>query len=656
MGPAILGGRLAPSGDGMHGSNAKHGRVLRRLAALALAWPCACFAIGFVPPDMGEPRAPTPAAEFDAVFQRVVGPASLETSTPDYERELDRLRALLPAVDAVREVRFRSVDCGSTRWKDVARGLAYSERALQAARDNDDRASQARALVCRSSFMLLRDGSRHALPDLDRALDALKGQNEPQLEGEILVMRADLLSLIGDQAQAMLDFQRARAAFRDSGLDHEVEPLLQGMATAYRRMGDYAQAARVLDQSRERLAAKQDWEGLAVNMIQFGFLHVEAGAPDKARVAFEEAIRIARAHDDDTDRNGALLGLAEAQIALGQPQAARTTLHEAATRFAAAGDDSSKDMLLLLGGEALAKQGQHAEALKHYDLAQPLMEAGGNLRYLALLHRARSSSEEALGRDADALASFKRYDALQQELQDKMRLEQGRLLQYEYEIRKRDFENQRLRAERKAQSQQLTDLRRIRNWQTLAMACGLLLAALLAAFAWRQWRKSRRMRALALVDSLTGAATRRAFDATAADALAEARRQDVPLSLLALDLDRFKNINDRYGHAAGDRVLAATSRAWTALLRDRDLLARIGGEEFVVVCPDTSMGKARGIAARLLEATEALRFEDIDPALRVGVSIGLAQAGTDDTVAALLARADAALYRAKQGGRGRIEG
>jgi diguanylate cyclase (GGDEF)-like protein len=640
----------------MQGSNAKHGRALRRLAALALAWPCACFAIGFVPPDMVEPRAPTPAAEFDAVFQRVVGPASLEASTPDYERELDRLRALLPAVDAVREVRFRSVDCGSTRWKDVARGLAYSEQALQAARDNGDRASQARALVCRSSFMMLRDGSRHALPDLDRALDVLKGQNEPQLEGEIMVMRADLLSLIGDQAQAMLDFQRARAAFRDSGIDHEVEPLLQGMATAYRRMGDYAQAARVLDQSRVRLAAKRDWEGLAVNMIQFGFLHVEAGAPDKARVAFEEAIRIASAHDDDTDRNGALLGLAEAQIALDQPQAARTTLHEAATRFAAAGDDSSKDMLLLLGGEALAKQGQHAEALKHYDLAQPLMEAGGNLRYLALLHRARSSSEEALDRDQDALASFKRYDALQQELQDKMRLEQGRLLQYEYEIRQRDFENQRLRAERKAQSQQLADLRRIRNWQTLAMACGLLLAVLLAAFAWRQWRKSRRMRALALVDSLTGTATRRAFDATAADALAEARRQGLPLSLLALDLDRFKNINDRYGHAAGDRVLAATSRAWTALLRDRDLLARIGGEEFVVVCPDTSMGKARGIAARLLEATEALRFEDIDPALRVGVSIGLAQAGTDDTVAALLARADAALYRAKQGGRGRVEG
>ena len=654
--PAKVRGRSRPpGGSGMRETRAI-GRGLRLLAALALAWPCAAFAIGFVPPDAIEPRPPSPAAVFDSVFERIVGPISLDATTTAYEGDLERLRQLLPPGDHVREVRFRSVYCGSLRWKDVDRGLEYSQQALQMAQAAGDRVSEARSLLCRSAYLSLRDGSRHGMPDIDRALAVLDKLDEPQLEGEILQMRGDLRSLVGEQAQAMLDFQRARAAFRDSGIDHEVESLLQSMAIAYRRMGDYAQATNYFEQARPRLQAKGDYEGLAVNFIQLGFLHDEAGEPDKARAAFDEAIRISTAHDDPIDRNGALLGLAEAQIVLGQPQAAQATLREAEAGYAKEQDDSSKDMLLLLGGEALAKQGQHAQALKHYDLAQPLMEASGNLRYLALLHQARSASLEALGRNHDALASFKRYAALQQELQDKMRLEQGRLLQYEYEIRRRDFENQRLRAERKAQAQQLTDLRRIRNWQTLAMACGLLLATLLAAFAWRQWRKSRRLRALALVDSLTGAASRRAFDATVADALAESRRSGTPLSLLALDLDRFKNINDRYGHPAGDRVLAATSRAWMTLLRDRDLLARIGGEEFVVVCPDTSAVEARGIATRLLEATELLRFDDIDPALRIGVSIGLAQAEADDTVAALLARADAALYRAKQGGRGRVEG
>jgi diguanylate cyclase (GGDEF)-like protein len=632
------------------------GSGLRLLVALALAWPCAASAIGFVPPDAIEPRPPSPAAVFDSVFERVIGPISLDATTTAYEGDLDRLRQLLPPGDHVREVRFRSVYCGSLRWKDVDRGLEYSEQALQMAQAAGDRVSEARSLLCRSAYLSLRDGSRHGMPDIDRALAVLDKLDEPQLEGEALEMRGDLRSLIGEQAQAMLDFQRARAAFRDSGIDHEVESLLQSMAIAYRRMGDYAQATNYFEQARPRLQAKGDHEGLAVNFIQLGFLHGEAGEPDKARAAFEEAIRISTTHDDPIDRNGALLGLAEAQIALGQPQAAQATLREAQAGYAKEQDDSSEDMLLLLGGKALAKEGRHQEALALYAQAQPLMESSGNQRYLALLLQARAASQEALGHDTDALASFKRYDALQGELQDKMRLEQGRLLQYEYEISRRDFENQRLRAERQAQAQQLADLQRIRRWQTVAMISGLLLAALLAAFAWRQWGKSRRMRALALVDPLTGAASRRAFDTAAAGALADAMRTGLPLSLLALDLDRFKTINDRYGHPAGDCVLAATTKAWQAVLREHDLLARIGGEEFVVVCPDATLAKARGIATRLLEATEALRFEDIDPALRVGVSIGIAQTEPGDTLATLHSRADAALYRAKQGGRGRVEG
>jgi diguanylate cyclase (GGDEF)-like protein len=158
-----------------------------------------------------------------------------------------------------------------------------------------------------------------------------------------------------------------------------------------------------------------------------------------------------------------------------------------------------------------------------------------------------------------------------------------------------------------------------------------------------------------MLDSLTNMPNRRQCESALATELSQARRFGSPVTFVLADLDEFKSVNDRYGHPAGDRVLAAASHAWLALLRDRDLLARIGGEEFVVVCPDTQLDKARGIATRLLEATEALRFDDIDPALRVGVSIGLAQAGADDTVAALLARADAALYRAKQAGRGRVE-
>ena len=127
------------------------------------------------------------------------------------------------------------------------------------------------------------------------------------------------------------------------------------------------------------------------------------------------------------------------------------------------------------------------------------------------------------------------------------------------------------------------------------------------------------------------------------------------MTVLLLDLDHFKQVNDQYGHAAGDAVLRATVEAWQAQLRGRDALGRVGGEEFAVVCAEAGLEQARAIAARLLEATRLLRLPGIDRALRVSTSIGIAMAQPGDTRETLFARADAALYRAKQQGRDRVE-
>ena len=338
----------------MRGKWAMGKELQRRTAALALvlAWPCACLAVGPTPLDSSPPQPPphSQAAVFDGVFERIVGPASLDASSNRYDRDLERLRASLPPGDAGRDVRFRSVYCGSTRWKDADRGLAYSDEALRMAQAGHDGASEVRALLCRASFLSERDGTRHAIPDLDRAVELVQKLAEPQLQAETLLMRGDLLSLIGEQAKAMLDYQRARAAFRDAGIDQEVGLLLQGIATAYRRMGDYAQASSYFEQARKGMEARQDYEGLSANQIQLGFLHAEAGSPDKARAAFAEAIRIAMAHDDPRSHNAALLGLAEAQIALDQSDDALATLHQAAAWYRKEQDDSSRDMMVLLGG------------------------------------------------------------------------------------------------------------------------------------------------------------------------------------------------------------------------------------------------------------------------------------------------------------------
>ena len=428
------------------------------------------------------------------------------------------------------------------------------------------------------------------------------------------------------------------------------------IAVAYRRMGDWPQAQRHFTDAIKRMQQKGAWESVATNLIQLGFLHGESGTPDKALAAFRDAERVALAHDDAYNVNAARVGIAESQIALGQPDAALYTLQQARAGFAAERDDTSDDMLLMLTGQALARQGNHKEALARYAQALPLMQRDGNERYLAMLFKAQAASKEALGQSGPALADYKRYNDLQMKLQGKMRLEQSRMLEYEYEIRRRDFENRQLRAEAKVKQHQVAALETVRRWQWLAIALGVLLVALLAVLAWRQWLKSRKLRDLTLLDPLTKVANRPGIERETARALAASMQDGQPLSLLMLDLDHFKAINDRYGHAAGDKVLRAVTDAWQAQLRGRDPLGRVGGEEFVVVCSDTTLQQALVVANRLREATNALRFDEIDPALRVSVSVGAAQARrSGDSCDALIDRADAALYRAKQQGRDRVE-
>ncbi len=600
------------------------------------------------------PPAPS-AARFDAVFAEVIGPDSMDMTYERYEAYLQQLRVLLPRDDRVRDVQFRSVFCGSEYWTDLKQGLAYTDDAVRRARAAGDLASQARAQYCRIGYVHALEGSRRALAEADRMVAMLEGSSERQLYAEALVQRGGVLSMLGEQAKALLDYQRARAAFREAGIDHEVDALMLEIAIAYRRIGDWQQAERYFTRSVERMEDKQDWDRVITDLIQLGYLYDESGKPQKAKASFERAITVARAHDEPLSEASANIGLATAQVSLGEYDAALATLARAASGFEALQNHGGDDMLLLLTGQALAGKGQHLEAMDRYAQAQPLIEKDGNQRYLALLYQARAASQEALGNAAQALADYKRYSALQTSLQGKMRLEQSRLLEYEYEIRKREFENHRLRAEASTRKSQLQALERVRQWQTLALSLGVLLVAVLGALALRQRKRTRRLRTLAMTDPLTDVASRRAIEKIAERALAEAAQLQAPVSVLLLDLDHFKTINDRYGHAAGDEVLRATTQAWQAQLRGRDRLGRIGGEEFAVVCMDANREQALAIAGRLLAATRALQLPGIDPALHVRTSIGIAQARPGDTRASLFARADAALYRAKHEGRDRVE-
>ncbi len=163
----------------------------------------------------------------------------------------------------------------------------------------------------------------------------------------------------------------------------------------------------------------------------------------------------------------------------------------------------------------------------------------------------------------------------------------------------------------------------------------------------------RELENLSLIDPLTGAGNRRYTEIQLSSRLAEKKRYGLPMGLLFLDVDRFKAINDQYGHAVGDDVLRVVGHSLANALRGGDFLGRWGGEEFVVL-----IGGLEG--QRLVEAGQRLRAvvaqSDVPavPDLEVTVSIGVTSARGDDTADALIARADSLMYAAKRAGRNRI--
>jgi two-component system cell cycle response regulator len=162
---------------------------------------------------------------------------------------------------------------------------------------------------------------------------------------------------------------------------------------------------------------------------------------------------------------------------------------------------------------------------------------------------------------------------------------------------------------------------------------------------------------MAITDGLTGLHNRRYMESHVTTLVEQATARGKPLAVLVLDIDYFKSVNDTYGHDAGDDVLREFSDRLRKSIRGIDLACRFGGEEFVVVMPDTDMSVAGMVAERLRRriATEPFRVSNDSRAIEVTISIGMAALGSaDDDAAAMLKRADQALYRAKRDGRNRV--
>ncbi len=160
---------------------------------------------------------------------------------------------------------------------------------------------------------------------------------------------------------------------------------------------------------------------------------------------------------------------------------------------------------------------------------------------------------------------------------------------------------------------------------------------------------------MAIIDELTGVFNRRGIMELLRREVARSERFKLPLSVAMVDIDDFKKVNDTFGHITGDKVLKAVATIMKSVIRKIDMIGRYGGEEFLVIFPNTPKNNARIAAEKLRKEVESHKFKYKDREFKVTISIGVAEYEDGDSMESLIAKADEALYRAKSAGKNRVE-
>lgn len=160
-----------------------------------------------------------------------------------------------------------------------------------------------------------------------------------------------------------------------------------------------------------------------------------------------------------------------------------------------------------------------------------------------------------------------------------------------------------------------------------------------------------------LTDSLTGLSNRKAFDSEIERIMSESEKENIPFSILMLDIDHFKTFNDSFGHQVGDQVLRLVAKCLTDGIKGKDIAARYGGEEFVIILPDTELAAGVAVANNLRKIVankDVVNRNTGERLARITMSVGVAQFSGNENVEEIIARADAALYTAKHNGRNQV--
>lgn len=561
------------------------------------------------------------------------------------------LEALAAQPDADLEIRTRLMLCEHHAERDAAaaeREIAIVTELLPRARRSSLRSG---LLACKGEVLEYGGDATRARALYEEAVAVAEAAGDEERLADALFLRGYLRSVQGELATALADLRRSYQLYAKGGSQQRAANALNTIAIVYNRMGDHAQARDYYAQTLRAQIAAGATRDQVVTLHNMGRATENLGDIEAARRHYEAALALS--HQVDFARGGAyaLRGLASLANGSGNGAAASQLLDEAELRASSSPDQRLRAQILLQRGIAyrLLKRGADSAAALHEALR--IFAKADSRAELAVTYGALAATHAMNG---DWRAAYDRENAFRSESEKLLRLQLDQrfaTLKVEFDTAAKERENAVLLRENSVAEQALAQEQRASSLRLAVIVLAAVLLAGLTVLAVRQRRTSHAMRSLALTDELTGLPNRRDVLARLEQLLA--RPAPSHCTVLLADLDHFKRINDTHGHLVGDRVLVSVSTCLKDAVREPVVVGRLGGEEFLVVLPDTDVEAARQVAERIREQVAALDTRGFEgPGMTI--SLGVAGGTSGDTVSAVLRQADAALYDAKRSGRNRV--
>lgn len=568
----------------------------------------------------------------------------------ELERKLAFLKANITAEHLINYRRLQRALCWSGDAFDPDKrkaGLDFVNRQLKSELNLQSPETIADLTLCRAWFYQFSGHVDLALEEYGAVVAAAYELESPRLIADARALRGAMYSFQGDYSSALEDLFTAQQLYDSLNLSTWSRYNLAEIATSYRRFGDPQTAIKYYEKLEAQFTQSGDLD-LAIGMTTEMAIALEELGENEA--ALEKYLKSyqhwQQQENDDVAAAFVAVHLAGTLIKLNLYEEAQTYL-DFAEKHVLPTEEAFYSFMMLFNAQISDFHKDHQAALLLLKKAKSAFERVNNDRGLIQLYQLESQVNANLLNWEQAYYALKRYIQLHNELDVKQQRHRTTEMRTRFNTQQIEIENTQLIETKQLKERELIILQQNRYLQFTVIILAIIVIVNISFFAYKQAQKSKLLEILAMTDHLTQLPNRRQ-----AYTLGERYfSQSTPLSLILFDADHFKAVNDLFGHDIGDQTLSALANISSGMMRTSDLVGRVGGEEFLVLLPNTNADQAMEIAQRLVEAIEQSELSHIHPELALTISAGVASKEQDKSFSELLQRADNALYLAKSAGR-----